>query len=73
MYHREQGPPHFHVVYGGATATVDIRSATVLHSTLPPRVRRSVLDWTTARREALLDNWRRGQALEPLLAIDPLD
>lgn len=37
-------PPHFHAQYGGTDALVDIEDLVVREGSLPPRIRRAVLE-----------------------------
>ena len=53
MYHREHGVPHFHATYGDDTITVGIDPMELLEGHLPPRQRRSVLEWATLHRDEL--------------------
>ena len=39
MYFDDHSPPHFHAVYGGAEAVIEIDSLAVLSGHLPPRAR----------------------------------
>jgi len=73
MFYAEHGVPHFHAVYGGDTASIEIRSGTVLEGTLPPRALRLVLEWTQLHERELLENWQRARRGEPLERIAPLE
>lgn len=73
MYSRgEHPPPHFHVQYGEFRASVFIESLELLEGDLPLRARKLVNEWAGAHQQELRDNWRRAQAHEPVLSIDPL-
>jgi hypothetical protein len=72
MYHREDGPPHFHATYGGETATVGIDPVELLEGHLPPRQLRLVLEWAGLRRTDLMRNWERARNKETLERIEPL-
>lgn len=72
----EQGdtpPAHFHVRYGGAVALIGIEKSTVFKGRLPPRVLGMVVEWTSLHRKELRQAWRRGQRLEDLGKIAPLE
>ncbi|HYU17338.1 MAG TPA: DUF4160 domain-containing protein [Chloroflexota bacterium] len=73
MYHREHGPPHFHVRYSGHKAVVGIEPLRVLHGKLPRRAEGLVLEWAATRQPESLDNWRRAEAQRSLAPIEPLD
>lgn len=72
MYYREHGVPHFHALYGGDEASVEIETLNVLHGYLPPRALRLVKRWAMMHREKLLKNWNLAEQGEVLESIDPL-
>lgn len=72
MYWRDHNPPHFHAIYGGDEALVNIADGTVLRGSLPRTAARLVAEWTELRRDELLANWARAQEPDPLLPIEPL-
>jgi len=45
---------------------------TILDGEIPPRALGLVMEWARLNREALLDDWERARASQPLFAIDPL-
>jgi Domain of unknown function (DUF4160) len=75
MYHDEahhSGRPHFHAVYGGDEATIDIESLAILAGELPPRGWRLVVEWARVHQSELRANWARARSHQPLAPIDPL-
>jgi hypothetical protein len=75
MYHDEAhhgGRPHFHAVYGGDEATIDIESLAILAGELPPRGRRLVVEWARVHQPELRENWARARSHQPLAPIEPL-
>ena len=72
MYVRDHGPPHFHVVYSGHEASVDIVDFTILEGRLPLRARRLVLRWALLHRDELLEAWNATRRMEQYGRIDPL-
>lgn len=75
MYYDEvphRGRPHFHARYGGAEASIDIESLTVIAGELPPRARRLVVEWAAGHQVELRDNWLRARKHQPLVTIEPL-
>jgi len=72
MYHREHGPPHFHVRYAGHRATVRIEDGFV-EGELPRRAVSLVLEWWNMHRDELDDNWERALQKRPLEPIQPLE
>ena len=72
MYHNDHAPPHFHVLYGGVEAEVDIESLEVLQGRLPPRVLGMALEWASRHQDELRLNWRLAREQLPLKRIEPL-
>ena len=72
MYFRDHAPPHFHAIYGGDEALVEIETGTALRGDLPKRARALVDEWRGLHRDELLANWQRAQTPEPLCSIEPL-
>lgn len=72
MYYREHPPPHIHVEYGDAAATIAVGDGEVLRGQLPPRAARMVRSWIRQHHDELLDNWRRAEQQMPLLQVEPL-
>jgi hypothetical protein len=72
MYFNDHNPPHFHAVYSGSEAVIDINTLAVIAGSLPPRAMGLVVEWASFHREELLADWRRARDFEPLVRIDPL-
>ena len=72
MYRPDHPPPHFHAQYGEHVAQIELGSLNVLGGSLPPRALRLVQEWARLHPTELTANWELAQALEPLVAIDPL-
>lgn len=72
MYRPDHPPPHFHARYGEHDAKVTLDGTEVLNGSLPPRALRLVQEWAQLRQSELAENWALAQALEPLVAIEPL-
>lgn len=72
MYYRDHAPPHFHASYGEFRIVVRIETG-VVEGLFPPRALRHVLEWTSLRRQELMDDWTRAQAARPLKPIPPLE
>lgn len=73
MYFHDQGPAHFHAIYGEAEALVEIETGRIRRGALPSSAQRLVLDWLRLHQVELLDDWRRAQAGLPLNPIPPLE
>jgi hypothetical protein len=72
MYYSEHGVPHFHAVYAGQDASVEIETLDVLAGSLPDRALRLVREWATLHRAELELNWQRARDEQPLQQIAPL-
>jgi hypothetical protein len=72
MYYKDHNPPHFHAKYNKDEVIIDMDGA-VIDGHFLPRALRLVQEWVTLRHSELLENWRRTESGEPLLAIAPLE
>ncbi len=72
MYYNDHAPPHFHVRYSGARATVDIQKLIVLTGTLPRTAECLVLEWAALHQSELMEDWRLCETRSALLKIEPL-
>ena len=64
--------PHIHVEYQSQTALLLIPTGELLAGELPPKQLVQVRAWIRERKEALMKNWNRAIAGEPLEQIPPL-
>ena len=71
MYIDDHNPPHFHVIYNGEEAMIDIRDGHITGS-LPRRALKLVYEWLDMHEEELLDNWERLTNSKPAVKIEPL-
>ena len=72
MYFNDHNPPHFHAIYGGEEALIEINTLAVFAGTIPPRALGLVTEWASLHQEELRRDWERARNLEPLERIDPL-
>ncbi len=72
MYYNDHAPPHFHVLYSGAKATVGIESLALLTGTLPRTAERLVREWAALHRDELMEDWKLCEMRARLLFIPPL-
>jgi len=73
MYYAEHPPPHFHVSYQDAEATIHIDTLEIARGCLPRKALSLVTEWALAHREELLQNWKRaalGQAVSPIAPLE---
>lgn len=73
MYYGDHPPPHFHAIYGGSKAVVDIETLALIEGHLPPRARGLVIEWATIHQDELRAAFRKAEALEVPRQIPPLD
>ena len=73
MYFGDHPPPHFHAIYGGSKAVVDIESLALIEGDLPPRARGLVIEWATIHQRELSEAFGKAAALEAPGKIPPLD
>ena len=73
MYFGDHPPPHFHAMYGGDKAVVDIESLAFIEGSLPPRARGLVIEWATLHQDELRSAFHKAQALEAPGKIAPLN
>lgn len=71
MYINEHNPPHFHVIYQGYKAIINIKDGTVTGS-LPRRALNLVYDWLDEHKDELLANWELLNKKQAPNKIDPL-
>lgn len=73
MHWRDHAPPHFHALYAGQEALIDIRTGDVIAGDLPNKAKRLLKDWAAERQGELLRNWEHGQLREPFEKIPGAD
>ncbi|TVP79522.1 MAG: DUF4160 domain-containing protein [Puniceicoccaceae bacterium] len=72
MYFGDHPPPHFHAIYGGTKAVVDIEMLTIIEGHLPPRARGLVIEWATIHQVELREAFDKASALQAPDKIAPL-
>ena len=73
MYFSDHAPPHFHAIYGGYDAEIEIATGDILKGSLPARARRLVREWTERYRDELAQNWELAREHQDLRPIPPLE
>ena len=68
---RDHNPPHFHAIYGGTEALVDIHDP-IVRGRVPKRVGRMIRLWALLHKEELLIAWERARNAESPGKIAPL-
>jgi hypothetical protein len=65
--------PHFHAYYQDEVAVFSLDDIELIAGSLPRRQRRLVEAWAELHQQELLADWKRLQAGQAPLPIDPLD
>ena len=73
IYYADHPPPHFHALYGGRGATIDIETLALIDGELPARARGLVIEWATLHQDELRNAFRLAAAMEAPPRIAPLD
>lgn len=73
MYYADHPPPHFHAIYAGHKAVIDIETLALIDGQLPARARGLVIEWATLHQEELREAFRRASAMEVPEKIAPLN
>jgi len=66
-------PAHFHAIYGGYEALIEVETLSLFRGSLPRRALALVLEWAALHRAELRDDWQRARNGETLKEIEPLD
>ncbi|MBY0308420.1 MAG: DUF4160 domain-containing protein [Phycisphaerales bacterium] len=72
MYSDDHPPPHYHARYISYEVTVNIQTGAITGEA-PPRVKRTLKEWTALRRTELMEAWRRCERQEPPGSVEPLE
>jgi hypothetical protein len=56
LYYADHNPPHFHAIYAGQQAEIEIGTGEVLRGALPARALRLVQEWTETYRDEIKAN-----------------
>ncbi len=73
MYFDDHPPPHFHALYAGWKAVIDIETLAFIDGQLPPRARALVIEWAAIHQQDLREAFHKLQAMETPSKIAPLD
>lgn len=71
MFYHDHLPPHIHLRGTDFKAVVSLPDGNLLAGLLPRRVKGVVAAWIKGEAKTLLEDWRRAQAGEPLLRVNP--
>ena len=70
MYYDDRHQPHFHAYFGEYTALFSIEPPALYEGAMPRRQQHIILGWAEVHQHALMENWRRAQAQQPVLKIE---
>ena len=73
IFWQDHGVPHFHVRYGGETASIAIETLALIEGRVPARVLGLVVEWAALHRAELMANWEHARRAEQLVPIAPLE
>lgn len=73
MFWDDHPPPHFHALYAEHEAMIDIRTFEVIKGTMPRRALTLVLEWASAHRAELLEDWKLCEKNQSPRKIAPLE
>jgi len=72
MYFGDHPPPHFHALYSGDEALIEIETGDVYAGSLPARALRLVREWLDLHRAEMRANWELASELQPTAPVEPL-
>ena len=72
MYWRDHEPPHFHAVYAGSTAIIDIETLEVIRGGMPPRALALIREWAKTHENELKEDWTLCRQNQQPRQIEPL-
>ena len=72
MFFNDHAPPHFHVQYAEYKAELKIETLEIINGKLPPRALALVLEWASAHRAELLEDWELCRQHQQPKQIQPL-
>lgn len=73
MYWQDHGPPHFHALYGGFEALINIHTLEVLRGSLPNRAVSLVKEWAAVHKKELIEDWKLCETRQRPFKIPPLE
>lgn len=72
MYFGDHPPPHFHALYAGNRAVINIQNLSLIEGHLPPRALGLVIEWASLHQAELIDAFSQAQQMQRPPRIDPL-
>jgi len=72
IFYGDHAPSHFHVIYAGQKAMVDIETLALIEGSLPPRAMGLVVEWASIHHDELREAFRQAASMEQPQKIAPL-
>ena len=73
MFWGDHAPPHFHALYAEYEVLIDIHTLEVVRGSMPRRALALVLEWASAHRAELLEDWILCENNQSPKKISPLE
>lgn len=73
IYCADHPPPHFHALYAGRKATIEIETLAFIEGELPARARGLVVEWASLHQNELREAFQSAATMEAPQKIPPLD
>ncbi len=73
FYYRDHCPSHFHAIYGGHEALIEIETGLIHDGYLPKTAYELVNQWRVLHLQELRDDWNCARQQQPFLPIAPLE
>ena len=73
MYFADHSPPHFHALYSGYQAQIDIKTLRVIKGSLPRQAKALVLKWARLHQKELFEAWEACSKTVQPKPITPLE
>jgi hypothetical protein len=73
FYYRDHPPTHFHAIYGGHEALIEIETGAIHEGYLPGTAHDLINRSRNIHLQELRDDWNRARQQQPLLPIAPLE
>ena len=73
MFWGDHAPPHFHALYAEYEVLVNIHTLEIIQGTMPRRALALILEWASAHRVELLEDWKLCKENQSPKKISPLE
>lgn len=73
MFWGDHAPPHFHALYAEYEVLINIHTLEIIQGTMPRRALALILEWASAHRTELLEDWKLCKENQSPKKISPLE